>query len=176
MFKWSCLAIAALFGGVLVWMVNDLRLELRRSTEALNAQLPQLLDKTRRSAETLAELSGDIRQMRDLLGAGSPRDKSLVAYADELLDRVQASGGRVGLEKKLFGDGLKGTQPAEEWVRDARKEAALLTMTAASREEILRRLCKNKFGSDWFIQIGDREPVTLESWLETSSAQPKTRP
>ena len=166
MFRWSCLGVAGLFAALLLWMVNDLRLELRRSTDTLNAQLPQLLEKTRKSAETLAELSSDIRQMRDLLGAGGPRDKSLVAYADELLDRVQASGGRIGLERKLFGSGLKGTQPAEEWVRDARKEAALLTMTASSRQEVLTRLCKNKFGSDWFIQIGDAEPVTLLNWLE----------
>jgi hypothetical protein len=169
MFKWTCLAVAALVATVLVWMVNDLRLELRRSTDTLNAQLPQLLEKTRKSAETLAELSGDIRQMRDLLGAGSPRDKSLVAYADELLDRVQASGGRIGLEKKLFGSGLKGTHPADEWVRDARKEAAILTMTASSRQEVLTRLCKNKFGSDWFIQVGDAEPVTLLNWLEKTA-------
>lgn len=176
MFKWTCLAVAALVAALLVWMINDLRLELRRSTETLNVQLPQLLDKTRKSAETLAELSGDIRQVRDLLGAGGPRDKTLVAYADSLLDRIQAGGGRIGLEKKVFGAGLKETQPAEEWVRDARKEALVLTMTAASREEVLRRLCKNKFGSNWFIQIGDAEPVTLLSWLEPQNAEPKSAP
>ncbi|MCG8408686.1 MAG: hypothetical protein MI923_26070 [Phycisphaerales bacterium] len=166
MFKWSCLALAVVAMGFLGWMVNDLRTEIKQATVTVNTQLPEILNKTRDTAETVAVLAEDVRQVRDLSGAADiARDKTLVAYADRVLDLIEASGGRVGLKKKLLGGGLKDVSPAEQWVVAARKEALWLVMRAKSREELLERLCKNKFGSDWHIQENNDKPVPLRDWI-----------
>src|SRR5262245_60976221 len=121
MFKWACLGVAAAFLGLLAWLANDVRLEVRRSTQAVNqhlpaivdrtskttetlaANLPEIVEKTRTTTETLADLAADIRQLKELAGVtNAARDKNLVAYADSVLDRVESSGGTVGL-KKAFG-------------------------------------------------------------------------
>ncbi len=181
MFKWASLGVAALFLTVLIWLLNDLRLEIRHSSATLRAtgktvnerlpqvaeRLPEILDKTRQTTEVLAELAADIRQLKELAGvASTARDKNLVAYADSVLDLLEASGGSIGLTKKVFGSGLKEVRPAKEWVVGARKEALLLTVLAKSKQELLARLAKNKFGSDWYIQVGNQEPVPLREWLK----------
>jgi hypothetical protein len=192
MFKWICLVVATVFLAVLSWLVNDLRLEIRRSTDTINEHLPEIVDKsrktsrvvaerlpeivekTRKTTDTLAELAADIRQLKELAGvAGTARDQNLVAYADSVLDAVEASGGNIGLTKKVFGSGLKDVRPAKDWVVGARKEALLLTVLAKSKKELLERLAKNKFGSDWYIQVGGSEPVTLLEWLKKNHAESK---
>ena len=172
MFKWSCLALAFLSVVLLGWAINDIRLEVQRSVRALNEHLPELLEKTKKSTETLAVLSEDIKQLRDLAGmANGPRDRSLAAYADSILDLIHSSGGKIGLDKKVFGGGLKEVQSAEEWVVAARKEALLLTVRARSRTELLTRLCENKFGSPWYMQIADEKPQQLIDWLKQSHSE-----
>jgi hypothetical protein len=199
MFKWICLAVAVVFLAVLAWLVNDLRLEIRRSsqivqtagqtineqlptivdktrrtTDTLAEQLPEIVDKTRATTETLAELAEDIRQLKELAGVSTQaRDKSLVAYANSVLDSIEASGGTIGLKKGFGAKGLKNPVPAREWVVGARKEAVLLTILANSKAEFTTRLTRNKFHSPWYIQIGDQEPVPLLDWLKTH--HPATR-
>jgi hypothetical protein len=194
MFKWICLAVAVVFLSVLTWMLNDMRLELRRSSELLqktgktiNEHLPAIVDKTRKTtdslaehlpeivqklrttASTVAELTEDIRQLRELVGlaGGGKRDDGLVAYANSVLGAVEKSGGVIGL-KKLGGRGLKNPVPAKEWVVGARREALVLSLLARSRAEMLTRLGKNKFGFNWYLQVGDGEPVTLIDWLKAN--------
>src|SRR5262245_62034726 len=183
MFKWACLAVAVVFLTGMTWLVNDLRLEIRRSSETLrtagetvnehlpdvvkrsrqttavvSTRLPEIVDRTGAITEALADLAADIRQLKELAGvANTARDRNLVAYADSVLDLVEASGGQIGLKKKLLGSGLKEVRPAKEWVAGARKEALLLTVLAKSKQELLTRLAKNKFGSDWYIQFGNQE-------------------
>ena len=189
-FKWLCLLVAIVFLVVLGWMVNDIRLQVRgsvqtvqtagatinkelpsivekskKSTDVIAEHLPEIVDKTRQTTETLAELAQDIRQLKELAGVSSTaRDKTLVAFADSVLDAIERSGGKVGL-KKTFGNGLKSELPAKEWVVGARKEALLLTVLAKSKGELLERLTHNKFGSAWYLQMADAEPVTLLDWL-----------
>jgi hypothetical protein len=62
MFKWVCLAAAVLFLVVATWMLNDLRLEIRRSAEqlqttaqALHEHLPTIVERTRKATDVLAE-------------------------------------------------------------------------------------------------------------------------
>lgn len=167
-FKWASLVLALITIAALGWVVNDLRVEVKEISDTVNAHLAEIMVNTRETTETLAILAEDIRQLRDLAGAtaGTPRDRTLVAYADSLLDLIESTDAQIGLEKKVFGEGLKDTVPAREWAVDARKEALWLTFRVASREEFLERLCKNKFGSDWFIQIGDEEPLALIDWLQ----------
>src|SRR5262249_44686456 len=125
MFKWSCLAVAVVFLSVLGWMVNDVRLEIRRSTELIqitghtvNEQLPAIVDKgekatntltehlpeivqkTRTTMDAVSELAGDIHQIRELLvGTQTARDTNLVTYASSVLKTIEASGGKIGLKR-----------------------------------------------------------------------------
>ena len=151
---------------VLIFLLNDLRREFRRTGDAVHQNLPEILEKTRASTETLARLSEDIRQLRDLAGATNARDATLAKYADGLLDRIEAAAdAKIGVEA-IIGSGLKDARPAKEWTADARKEAVYLAFAASSRDELLERLTRNKFGRDWLIQEGDKPPVKLAEWLE----------
>ena len=157
---------------VLGWLLNDLRLQLRETAETVNAKLPSILEKTEKSAEALAELSEDVRQLRDLAGAAGPRDASLAAYADQILDRIEATDAKIGTKGRLSGD-LADAIPAKEWVTGARKEALWLTFRAKSKDELLTRLSANKFGTEWHIQPAGQEPVLLRQWIES---QPELQP
>jgi hypothetical protein len=200
MFKWCCLAVAVLFLSLFTWMLNDLRLHVRRSgeeiqrtaatvnehlpalvargrttTEAVARHLPVIVEKTRTTTETLAELAQDIRQLKELAGVNSTaRDKGLVAYANSVLGRIESSGGTIGL-KKLGRRGLKDTLPAREWVAGARKKAAVLTVLSGSRKEVLTGLARTKYGygSHWYIQVGGEEPQRLLDWVKANHPQSK---
>lgn len=196
MFKWICLAVAVIFLMVLLWLVNDVRMQIRESSQVVHAtgqsindhlptivdktrkttdtvaeNLPEIVEKTRKATETMAELAEDIRQLKELAGvSSSARDKNLVAYAESVLECIEASGGTIGLKRPLGGSGLKNPLPAREWSVAARKEALYLTVVAKSKKELLRRLTENKFGSPWYLQVGGQEPVTLLDWLRANHA------
>jgi hypothetical protein len=183
MFKWVCLAVAVVFLALLIWLINDLRLELRRSSamvqtagQTINEHLPAIVDKTRRTTDTLAEQLPEIvdkaRTSTETL-AELAEDMNLVAYANSVLDSIEASGGMIGLKKAFGAKGLKNPVPAREWVVGARKEAILLTILSNSKAEFGTRLTRNKFHSPWYIQIGEQEPLTLLDWLKAN--HPATR-
>ena len=168
MVKWVYPALAVVVSALLLLMLNDLRVQVKRGTATVNNHLPEILDKTRRTADTVAVLSEDIRQLRDLAGGGTDRarDKTLVAFADTLLDAVESADAVVGLKPKLIGSELKDTVPAKEWVVDARKEALWQTFRVNSRSELVERLTRNKFGSEWYIQPNGAGAVPLAEWLK----------
>jgi hypothetical protein len=216
MFKWVCLGVAAVFLTAAGWMLNDIRLQVRKSTgivetagESVNENLPAILEKSRqttdtvsknlpevvakakastealaknlprvvervdRTTEVLADLAEDVRLLKELAGVNTAvRDKSLVAYANSVLKKVETSGGVIGL-RKAFGAGLKNTRPAAEWVVGARREALFLSLLVKSKKEMLTRLAKNKFGSHWYIQVPDQAPVTLLDWLKENHPESK---
>jgi hypothetical protein len=149
------------------------RLQLRHTSATINEKLPSILEKTERSAAALAELSEDVGQLRDLAGATGPRDATLAAYADSILDRIEASDLLIGTRSKLSGK-LDDPQAAKEWTAAARKEALWLTFRAKSKVELLKRLTETKFGSEWHVQRsgGDVNVTPLREWIE---AQPDLR-
>lgn len=158
----ALLAFAAWFG----WMLDDLRRELKRSAQTVNRDLPVILSNTRESTQTLAEVSSDIKELRNLAGVeDAPRDKTLVTYADSVLDLIESQAEAVIGTEKLIGSALSDPVPAAEWVAGARKEAVILTFRAKSKQELLGRLTESKFGSPWKIQFGEEEPVELKAWL-----------
>ncbi len=175
MFRWSCLGLAALVSGAMLWMVNDVRLEMKQATQTANENLPLILERTKRSSETLMVLSDDIRQLRNLSGAADvARDQQMTAFADQVLDAIRDSGGQIGLMPKLIGSKLKDLQPAEEWVAGARKEALWLLVRTKTKDEMLEKLCKNIYGSDWYIQMKDAEPEKLSDWInQTLQLEPE---
>lgn len=155
------LALIGWFG----WMLNDLRLELKRSAATVNRDLPVILANTKQSTQTLAEVSDDIKELRNLAGVSDvPRDETLVAYADSVLDLVEAQQAVIGTNK-LIGSSLSDPQPAAVWGAATRKEAVWLTFRAASKRELLDRLTETKFGSAWQIQFGEDKPLPLRDWL-----------
>ena len=159
-FRWSCLALAAIVASVLLWLLNDVRTELKHTNAVVAGQLPTILDNVKQGTTVLAGVSKDIQNLRDLLGAGAPRDRSMVAYADSILDMLEQQPGQIGLSK-LVGKGLKDQVPVAEWVAAARKEALWQTFRAASKAELLERLVKNRYGSDWYYAPPTGEPVKL---------------
>ncbi len=166
MFKWACFILAVIIVAVLGWMLNELRLELKDTATAINTHLPAILEATENTTSNVAVLSEDVREFRDLSRtADAVRDKTLVTYADNVLDLIEPSDAQIGLEKKLLGSGLKKARPAAEWAATARKEALWLVLRVKSRDELLDRLCKNKFGSDWYIELPGAEPLRLRDWV-----------
>ncbi len=169
MFKWACLGFAVVSVLGFAWLTNDLRVNLQRTTQTVNEKLPEILEKTRRSTEILAALAEDMKNLRDLAGASSEaRDRSLVSFADGILDRLEQTEARIGLEKKVFGSGLKETLPTRDWVVGARKEAVWQTFRCKSKEELVQRLCENMYGSKWWIQVGETPPQPLEDWIRAN--------
>lgn len=197
MFKWACLTVATGFLAVLLWMVNDLRIEIRHSTQliqdsgqsvkqhlpaivdrtektsnTLSKHLPDMMEKAHTSVDTVAELAADIRQIKELLvGHNPPKDASLVAYATSVLQAIEASGGTVGQKKLTFGKGLKNALPAKDWVHSARLEATYLAFVAKSKKDLVTRLSKSKLGFAWYIEVGAAEPQPLLDWLEAHHAE-----
>lgn len=167
MIKWFYFGLAVIAVSAVLLLLNDLRLQMKAAAVTVNDKLPRILEKTDKSAEMLATLSADIREIRDLAGLpqGSTHDRTIVRYADRVLDLVEASGGTIGTKPLVGSAALKDPQPAAEWVRAARKEALWQTLRVKSREELLQRLAETKFGSAWQIQIGDAAPVPLADWV-----------
>lgn len=208
MFKWVCLGVAVVFLSALLWMINDMRLHVRRGSETVQAaaptltalqgasatvseKLPAIVDRTQRTSdvvaanlpkmveridrttETLAELSEDVRQLKQLAGlTGKPRDENLVAYTNSLLDAIASSKGVIGA-KKVIGSGLKDERPAAEWVVGARREALFQLLFAKSKKDMLTKLTKTALGFSWYIKLPEREPVTLLEWAKANHPESK---
>ena len=92
--KWLFGAAAILFLAFAVWfgwMLDDLRRELKRSAQTVNRDLPVILSNTRRSTETLAEMTVAIDNWR-LAGVpfllrsgkaiGEPRQEVVFTFRD----------------------------------------------------------------------------------------------
>ncbi|HEY5924772.1 MAG TPA: hypothetical protein VIV11_23995, partial [Kofleriaceae bacterium] len=148
LFKWSCLVLAAATAAVMLWMLDDMRSELKATNATVNKSLPRILDNIDKTTTTVAGVANDIAALRDLTGLSSAQgDPSLVQYADSVLDFLEAQpNAQIGLTK-LVGQGLKDVVPVAEWVRSTRKESLWSTFRSDSKRELLDRLCTNKFGS-----------------------------
>jgi hypothetical protein len=171
-FRWVALAVATAAIGVVIWMLNDVRTELKTTNALVNEHLPAILTNAKQVGETMAKLSKDIDAMRDLAGIGAPRDKSLAVYADSVLDFVEKQPGKIGLEK-VIGKELKDLVPVAEWAAGARKEALWLTFRANSKGELLERLGKNKWGSPWMYAPPSGPPMTLIELVKKEHAESK---
>jgi len=174
-FKWSCLGLAAVACAAALYMLNDMRQEIRRTNDTVNAHLPQILANAKTATVTLADVSKDINAFRDLAGltGSGTQDRSLVAYADSVLDFLEKQPqGQIGLSK-LVGKGLKDVITSAEWARDTRKEALWLTFRASTKKELLERISKNKFGSEWYFTAPGKEPITLVEFLRLNHPESK---
>ena len=165
-FRWACFALAAITAGTLLWIVNDMRVEVKRTNETIDQHLPAVLANVKTATETLANVSKDIESLRDLTGLTTGTgDRSLVQYADSILDFLETQQGKIGRTKTL-GDGLKDVVPVQDWVAGARKEALWLSFRADTKQELLDRLGKTKFGEHWMFAPASGAPVPLIDFLK----------
>lgn len=172
-FRWACLVLAAIAAGLALWMLNDMRQEVKRTNEMVGERLPAILENVQQGTATLARVSQDIDALRDLGGFGDlGKDKSLIVYADDVLDFLEAQPGQIGLPK-VIGGGVKDLVPAAEWAHGARKEALWLTVLASTKAELLDRLSKNKFGSAWLYVPPGGAPIALADFLKQQHAASK---
>ncbi len=170
MFKWTCLAAALVVSGVMLWMVNDVRVHIRTSVDTVTRDLPMILDKTRDSAETMSMLSEDIKQLRELVvGDQTSRDENIVAYETEILKLIENSGGKIGT-KKLIGTGLSDPVPAREWVARERKFALWDQARSSSKADLLNRIGRSSMNRTWYIDSGEKSPTTLVDWVKANHA------
>jgi hypothetical protein len=165
-FKWVCLGLAAIAAGIVIYLADDARRELKRTNQLVHDHLPAILANVKVASETVARVSKDIEGLRDLAGLSAPGDRALATYADSVLDFLEQQPGKIGLEK-LVGKQLKDLVPAADWARDARKEALWLTFRARTRAELLDRLGKTKLGSPWYYAPpAGGAPVPLIDFLK----------
>ncbi|MEI8021327.1 MAG: hypothetical protein WCH39_24175 [Schlesneria sp.] len=171
MFKWTCLAAALIVNGVMLWMLNDVRVHIRKSVDTVNRDLPMILDKTRDSAETMSELSEDIKQLRELVvGDQTSRDENIVAYETEILKLIENSSGKIGT-KKLIGTGLSDPVPAREWVARERKLALWDQARSSSKADLLNRIGRSTvMNRTWYIDTGEKSPKSLIDWVKANHA------
>ena len=171
MFKWTCFAAALIVSGVMLWMLNDVRVHIRKSVDTVNRDLPMILDKTRDSADTMSTLSQDIKQLRELVvGDQTTRDANIVAYETEILKLIENSGGKIGT-KKLIGTGLSDPVPAREWVARERKLALWDQARSSSKADLLNRIGRSTvMNRTWYIDTGDKSTKSLVDWVKANHA------
>lgn len=148
--------------------------KVRHSTDTIAQHLPELLERANKATEVIGELAEDIRQLKELAGlTNTRRDENLVAYANGVMKRIETSGGAIGT-KKVVGRGLKNPQPATEWSVSARKEALILAILVKSKKEMATKLAKTKLGTNWYIEIPEKDPVTLLDWLKQNHEETRS--
>jgi hypothetical protein len=146
-------------------MLNDIRVTAKSS-------LLEIVEKSKVTATTLAEVSKDVKELRTLAGITGNRDKSFVVYANSLLEFIQTAGkgGRIGIGLKM-----KDALPVEEWVAGARKEAIVLVFVEKKKAAILKRLCQTALiHSEYYIQLPAETPQKLEDWLKANHPESKS--
>ncbi len=169
LFRWSGLVGGAIVSGLLLWMVNDLRIHVRKSVDRVNDDLPRILDKTRDTADTMATLSQDVQQLRALvIGEGTSRDENIIAYETDVLRLIENSAGKIGV-KKMLGTGLADPVPAKEWVTRERKAALWDLARSRSKADLLNRIGHSAVTKrTWYIDTGDKEFSTLVDWIKAN--------
>ena len=171
-FRWACLGVAVVAIAAMLWMLNDMRGEVKRTNQIVAKHLPEIIENVRTGTATLAELAKDIEAVRDLAGiTGGASDRPMLRYADAILDYLETLPGQIGLQE-VVGSGMKDLMSAKDWARDSRKEGLYLTVRADTPAELLERIAHNKFGRDWYYVPPGGAPVTLTELITKNVPAP----
>jgi hypothetical protein len=189
MFKWLCLLIAIAGLGAFLWMVNDVRLEVKRVTSTIDNKLPGILDNTDKAATTvdkhlpgiiedteksvqsLAEVSQDLKNYSELFGDvyAARQNKDTLIHAQSVLDLIAGQqNAKIGVKKPHDGKELVAARDAQQWANRARKVAPLLSILSKSKPEMLSRLSTAPSGLPWYIQVGEKAPMLLQDWVKAN--------
>jgi ABC-type transporter Mla subunit MlaD len=198
MFKWLCLLVATAGLAGFLWMINDIRLDVKEVTANVNEQLgpikkvttsingqlpsilantekavrtvdkhlPQIIRQTEESVSTMAGVSGDVKQFKELFGDifANNQNKELLKEVLSTLDLLEGLDATIGLKKDDTNE-LKTAKPAKHWARAARKEAPFLSLIGKSRGDVLQRLTTTGTGKPWYIKVGEKAPMLLLDWI-----------
>jgi len=85
MFKWCCLAVAAVALVAFGWMINDTRLEIRRVSERVNQHLPQILEKAEQATRTANE------HLPPILEKTQQATKTVTEHLPTILERTNTA-------------------------------------------------------------------------------------
>lgn len=176
---WLCFVTAVLVAAGFGWMVNDIRVTSKATMANAKQTMEtakETLAKVQISADVGAEISKDLKALRKLAGVGGTgANNGFSDYANEvleLIDAVGAGNAKIGVLKKGETK-LKDPVPLEEWSAGAHREAVYLVLSSKSKAAILKGICRNKWGSEFGIQVGNDPPVTLEKWVKDRHAASK---
>jgi len=186
MFKWTCLAVATAGLVAFLWMVNDMRLEVNRvgkmvekhlppilenaqdASVSVKERLPVILEETEKSVTTLAELTEDVRQFKELFGdmQDAKQNPKLAKHATSVLNLIDSQQeAAIGLEPTEEGGDVKSPVPAQQWVKSARRDARFLNLITRSPGELMERLTTSKSGAPLYIQLANEAPKKLLDWV-----------
>ncbi len=169
MFKWLCLAVAVVFLAAALWILNDIRLQVRQTThkidtvsEKVNEELPDIVERSRTTSETVAknlpEVVDKVRTGTDTVSKTLPRVVDRVERTTEVMAELAED---VRQLKELAG--LNRT-PRDKTV--AAYADSLLKQVAASggvigvKKTVGRGLKNPRSAADW-VAAERREAVIL---------------
>ena len=121
MFRWVCLGVAVAFLASVLWMLNDIRVQVRLSGErirtaggSLEENLPAIVEKTRQTTETLSQ---------NLPQVIARVDKMTLTLSENLPDLVDRAG--------------KASEVVAELAEDIRQLKELAGVTSSVRDKSL---------------------------------------
>lgn len=121
LFRWACLGVVTVFLAAVAWMLNDLRMTARQSTERLqvatqnvNEKLPEILAKSRESTELIAKNLPDVMEKIQLM------TETVVESLPEIVERIDHT-----------------TEVIAELAEDIRQLKELAGLTGGKRDENL---------------------------------------
>src|SRR5262245_1039209 len=82
MFKWLCLATAVVAAVVFGWMLNNIRLDIKRTRQLVNQHLPPILENTDRAVKVANE------RLPEILEQTTQVTKTIQEHLPETLKRV----------------------------------------------------------------------------------------
>lgn len=187
MFRWSSLALAALFGVGAFWILDDIRRDIKATTASIrreldgtgpkiahsldttNQYLPGILRNSEKSSAMLVGLATSPNQIADGISrsnwiTGHITDPALSAYTTGLLRSIGTSGGTI----TNFTDPLLQHEQeisAKLWTTLVWPEAQMLIFTKASRNEILKELTRDS-REKLKIKMPDGATMFLIDWAK----------
>ncbi len=188
LFKWACLAIATLFGAVVLYMIVDLKRDVTRSLDSaqsavseantalgtVNEKLPTIVGEVKKGTEALSGLAEDVELLKSVMGIEkSDRGlRGLTRYADEIETVLhEATTGKNAMIKieAFIGTSLKDVETVDEFLIGLNKEIVVILAVAKSKEEVLWRVCHSGVPrrKPFYIAIDDGEPVTLSEFIKS---------
>jgi hypothetical protein len=181
MFKWTCLALAVVFGIALLVMIADLKHDVTASIAnandavvTVNQRLPEMISEVKTGTETLAGLADDVELIKSLAGISAEQSdrgvRGLANYADEIQKILARKIGGKGVEvmkERVIGKKLEVFETADEFLVGLSKEMVTLVLFAKSKEEILDRACHSRRPrrTPFFLKFSNEEPILMEEFI-----------
>jgi hypothetical protein len=144
-------------------------------SDTMQEDLPGILERARTATDNLAEVSADVRTLKDALAQmKAKRDPALLEYAASVLAFTEAARGATIGSRPLTGvGGVRNAVPAKVWAASARRNVPLLTLVTKSKPDLLNRLTRTALGTPWLIQLADRRRMNLLEWLKENHPETK---